>query len=95
MVGMVLAEILQGAKSLEQMEAIRSRLVALPFLETTRSAWLKAAAFSVTLRNEGRTTPLTDLIIAAQALESDHEVFTLDGHFSRVQGLSLHSIGAA
>ena len=39
---------------------------------------------------EGRLTPLTDLLIAALALEGEHQVFTLDDHFQRVPGLRLY-----
>jgi len=89
-VGIVLAEVLQGARSIEQMEAIGGRMQALPFIEATRDAWITVAALAVQLRNEGKTTALSDLLIAAQAIEADESVYTLDEDFRRIPGVRLH-----
>jgi tRNA(fMet)-specific endonuclease VapC len=89
-VGIVLAEVLQGARTLEQMEAIGRRLQVLPYIETTKEAWLKAAEMAVQLRSEGKTTALSDLLIAAQAMEADEAIYTLDEDFRRIPGVRLH-----
>ena len=42
--------------------------------------------------NTGITIPLSDLIIACVALSGDHEIFTIDPHFEKVDGLRLHNV---
>ncbi len=61
-----------------------------PFLELDKHTWIRAGRLSMEMRSKGLITPLTDLFIAALALEGDHEVYTLDDHFQRVPGLCLH-----
>jgi predicted nucleic acid-binding protein len=90
MVGMVLAEILQGVKAPKEAALVKKNLERLPYIETTREIWESAGEISASLRNKGITIPLSDLIIAANALSGDHEVFTIDPHFEKVDALKLH-----
>jgi len=90
LVGMVLAEILQGIKNPEEARRVRESLDRLPFLETTRAKWQKAGELSAQLRRKGLTLPLSDLIIAATALQEEVAVFTLDPHFKKVPTLKLY-----
>jgi len=64
----------------------------LPYLEVTRDTWKSAGEISASLRSAGVTIPLSDLIIAAMALSGDHEVFTIDPHFYKIDGLNLYNI---
>ena len=91
LVGMVLAEILQGIKNPEEVRRVRESLQALPFLETTREEWQKAGELSAQLRRKGLTLPLSDLIIAATALQEKVAVFALDPHFKKVPLLKLYA----
>ena len=50
----------------------------------SRQTWVSAGRIGLQLRVTDGLIPLTDLAIAALALEYDHEVYTLDGHFDRV-----------
>lgn len=88
--GVVLAEVLQGARNETDFERLRSSLETLPYIDQSPQTWLAAARIGMRLRVEGRLIPLTDLAIAATALEADEEVYTLDEHFERVPGLRLH-----
>jgi len=92
MVGLVLAEVLQGARG-QQAAALREQLSALPYLEVDKATWLRAAELSSTLRAQGQPTPLSDLVIGLQALAGGHTVFATDAHFQRVPGLQLHQVG--
>lgn len=69
-----------------------SKLSGLRFLETRFSTWKSAGELSASLRREGLTLPLSDLVIAALAFEHRCEVFTLDPHFEQVPGLTLHRV---
>jgi len=93
MVGMVLAEILQGVKAPREAGLVRESLEKLPYLETTRAEWEKAGEISASLRKGGITVPLSDLIVAALALSGDLEIFATDPHFEQVRGLRLHNPG--
>lgn len=90
LVGVVLAELLQGCRSSKEADTILSKLAGLRFLETKFSTWQSAGELSASLRRKGTTLPLSDLIIAALALEHRCEVFTLDPHFEQVPGLTLY-----
>lgn len=92
MVGMVMAEILQGVKAPKEANLVKQNLEKLPYLEITRDTWASAGEISASLRGTGITIPLSDLIIAAMALSGDHEIFTIDPHFNKVDGLRLHNV---
>ena len=92
MVGMVMAEILQGVKAPKEANLVKQSLGKLPYLEITRDRWEAAGEISASLQGTGVTIPLSDLIIAAVALSGDHEIFTIDPHFDKVDGLRLHNV---
>ncbi len=91
LVGVVLAELLQGSRSSKEADALLSKLAGLPFLETTFSTWKRTGELSASLRRKGVTLPLSDLVIAALALEHGCRVYTLDAHFEQIPGLTLHT----
>ena len=92
LVGVVLAELLQGCRTLKEAETIVFTLTGLRFLETSFSSWRRCAELSFALRRKGVTLPLSDLIIAALAIEHHCEVYTLDPHFEHVPDLTLHKV---
>ncbi|MBI2886098.1 MAG: PIN domain-containing protein [Chloroflexi bacterium] len=92
MVGVVLAEVLQGARGEPEFNRLRTLLAALPYVETTKGTWLRAGELAMQLRGQGRLIPLTDLVIASLAMQDGHEVFSLDEHFQRVPGLMLYEV---
>ena len=64
LVGVVLAELLQGCRRPEESGEILETVSAIPFLEATFSTWQRAGDLSASLRRKGATIPLTDLVIA-------------------------------
>lgn len=89
--GVVLAELLQGCRSSEDVDTILSNLTGLRFLETTFSTWKRVGELSVSLRRKSVTLPLSDLIIGALAVEHGYRVYTLDPHFKHIPGLKLYT----
>jgi predicted nucleic acid-binding protein len=85
--GMVVAEVLQGAKSEAEYERWQDRFIGPHFYDDSRKTWERAARLSYDLRRRGEETELSDLVIAAVALENDLEVYTNDSDFDRVPGL--------
>jgi predicted nucleic acid-binding protein len=88
--GIVLAEVLQGVRSEQESISVRDQFFSIAYFETTKETWTEAGSLSAELRRKGLTIPLTDLIIAALAMEHDAEVFTTDPHFEKIPGLKLY-----
>lgn len=93
-VGVVLAEILQGARNQQELEQLANWLTALPYLAETQETWAWVGSLSFQLRQRGAALPMMDLLIASLAIEHNCEVYTLDEHFQRVPGLCLHEAKA-
>jgi len=89
--GIVVLELLHGAKRAKSKDLIKDTLLALPFLETTRDSWLLAGEIGHTLRRKGITLPATDLLMAVIAKSNGCEVFTTDGHFKQIPDLDLYA----
>lgn len=87
--GVIMTELLQGAKIEKEFNAILENFIALPFFDTTIDTWIKAGKISFSLRRKGITIPTTDLIIASLALENNSSIFTLDPHFKKIPDLRL------
>jgi predicted nucleic acid-binding protein len=91
LVGVVLAELLQGCRTSSERNTLSDALLALPYYEVDQSTWLRVGDLSAALLRKGVTVPLSDLIIAALAIERDSRVYSLDTHFKRIPGLHLYS----
>lgn len=90
LVGVVLAELLQGCRSRKDREEIEDGLLALPYLEMTRDTWIMAGEISSPLLRKSVTLPMSDLVVAAIALERQYRVYSLDAHFKKIPGLAYY-----
>ena len=88
--GLVLTELLRGAKLEKEFKLIAESMTALPFLETSVRIWIEAGRIGYSLRREGVTIPTTDLLIASLALENNCLIFTLDPHFNKIPQIKLY-----
>jgi len=82
--GIVLSEILAGVKAKKSRDTLKQTLDALEYAEVSRDTWILAGELSSNLKHQGLSVPLTDLILAALALENGSELFTMDSHFERI-----------
>jgi len=82
--GVILAELLQGAKKQGEFNDILENIVVLPYLETTHQTWVSTGTLSYSLRRKGITVPISDLILASLADENDCLIFSLDQHFDSI-----------
>jgi predicted nucleic acid-binding protein len=90
--GVILAELLQGARTQQELSELRSALGAVDRVETTGEVYARAGKLGFDLRRLGVTVPITDCVIAAAAESIGGLVLTLDGHFeelARVASLEL------
>ena len=88
LVGVVLAEILQGCRTSKDRDTIADAMLALPYIEMMRETWVRAGEISSSLLRRGVTLPLSDLVVAALALKHQCRVYSLDAHFRKIPGLS-------
>jgi predicted nucleic acid-binding protein len=90
LVGVVLAELLQGCRTLSERNTLSEALLALRYYEVTQSIWQRTGDLSAQLLPKGITLPLSDLIIAALAIEHDCRVYSLDAHFKKIPAVQLY-----
>ena len=90
MVGIVLAEILQGARNVPEFERLQEQLTSLPYCAETQTTWTKVGNLSYGLKRRGLTVGIADLLIGSLAIEYGHQVYSLDEHFQRIPSLKLH-----
>jgi predicted nucleic acid-binding protein len=92
--GPVAAELLAGSDG-EVAERMWATLSSLPWAELDPGSWRQVGYLARSLRREGETLPLTDLVIAVAAVESGHALWSLDSDFERIapvlDGLELYA----
>ena len=87
--GIILAELLQGAKTHAEFNLLRNNLRVLPLLKETDKTWEKVGKLSFDLQRKGIVIPLSDCLIAVLAQENNCQLFTLDNHFTYVPQLEI------
>lgn len=80
--GIVLAELLQGAKSEKELSTLKEFLHVFDFLPETAALWETAGELSFSLQRKGRTAGLSDCYIAVAAQSARVAIYSLDRHFS-------------
>lgn len=90
--GIIIAELIQGVKSDKESISIGSCITAVPYLEVNYKDWIYAGKISNELRKKGITLPLTDIAIAAAAINNSFSIATLDTHFYQIPNIKIHNI---
>lgn len=80
----VLAELLQGARSEREIAAVEDFTEAFAIIDQGPETWVKAGKLSRRLRGRGKTIHLIDCYIAVIAEEHGCAVLTLDEHFREI-----------
>ena len=80
-IGIVLAELLQGAKSEKELNTIKEFLHVFDFLPESVKSWEKAGELSNTLKQQEKVIGLSDCYIAVLTASSNVRLLTLDKHF--------------
>ena len=84
-IGIVLAELIQGAKSKEEIKNLKDFTYVFPFLEETGKLWEKAGELSFSLKRSGKQIGLADCYIAIAANKEKVGILTLDKHFAAIK----------
>ena len=81
----VLAELIQGAKTEREVAVLEDFLGAFTIIDQTKETWIKAGKLSYALKRKGKTVNLTDCYIAVIANENSCRLMTLDEHFREIR----------
>ena len=81
----VIAELMQGARSEKEIAALEEFAEAFTIIDQTESSWLQAGKLSYTLKRKGATVHLVDCYIAVLAEEHRCAILTLDRHFTDIK----------
>jgi len=84
----VLAELVQGAKSEREISIIEDFFDAFTIVDQGPETWQKAGKLSRQLKIKGKTIHLLDCYIAVIAQENACAILTLDDHFKEIQRLT-------
>lgn len=93
--GIILAELMQGAKSDKELAVLDDFIKVFTFIPETPELWAAAGKLSGKLRHKGVTVGLSDCFIAKAAASVKVQVATLDNHFetlSKPAGITLYPI---
>jgi predicted nucleic acid-binding protein len=85
--GPIVYELLQGVRLPEEKKQVKEALLATNYLEITFNDWEEAALLSSTLRAQGITLPMTDILIGFLAKVRNLEVISFDPHFDQIPGI--------
>nr|WP_318660700.1 PIN domain-containing protein [uncultured Treponema sp.] len=85
--GVVKSELLHGARTNQEIDEILESFLTFELLPTDEYDFEGAGFMLQTLRENGITLPLADVMIAFCAMKYDVPLWTRDGHFRLIQGL--------
>lgn len=91
--GIILAELLQGAKSQKELDVLKEFRHVFDLLAESAEMWGKAGELSYLLRQKGKFVGLSDCYISVAATANDASLLTLDRHFEVIEketGLILY-----
>jgi predicted nucleic acid-binding protein len=83
--GIVLAELVQGAKSRDEIKVLKGFTSVFSFLEESARLWEKAGELAFLLRKAGKQIGLADCYIAGAAQMDKAGILTLDNHFVTIK----------
>jgi predicted nucleic acid-binding protein len=81
----VLAELMQGAKSEKELSVISEFMEAFTIIDQTDQTWVTSGRLSYELKKKGKNVNLTDCYIAVLAQENNCALLTLDRHFKDIR----------
>lgn len=84
LIGIILQEILQGVKKLEDFTKLKEYLDAFPMLEITRGHYINAAELKNYLSRKGVQVSTIDALIATVAIVNDCYLYTNDKDFHHI-----------
>jgi predicted nucleic acid-binding protein len=87
LVGPIVAEVLLGIRHRDRADWVGSRLKLSHYIEADWNHWRSAAELGRNLAALGHRLPLSDLLVAAVALDLGASVYSTDPHFDLIPNL--------
>jgi predicted nucleic acid-binding protein len=87
--GVVVTEVLRGVKGQKAHDRMAGVFGCMLFVPTLNTVWERVERLAWQLDRKGLHMQVTDLVIAASALEADAAVLTFDSDFTRVPDLRV------
>ena len=87
LVGPIVAEVLLGIRRRDQADWVGSRMKLSHYVEADWDHWRSAAELGRDLAGLGHRLPLSDLLVAAVALDFGTSVYSTDPHFDLIPDL--------
>lgn len=81
----VIAELMQGARTEKELGAIETFAEAFTIIDQTDRSWLQAGRLAYSLKRKGATVNLVDCYIAVLAKENRCAILSLDIHFKEIR----------
>jgi tRNA(fMet)-specific endonuclease VapC len=81
----VIAELIQGAKSEKEIAILEKFVDAFNIVDQREDTWIKAGRLSFMMKKKGKSINLSDCYIAVIAREHNCSIFTLDKHFDEIR----------
>lgn len=81
----VIAELIQGAKSEKEVSVIEEFIGAFNIVDQTEDTWMKAGRLSFSMKRKGVFISIIDCYIAVIADENNCKIFSLDEHFRTIK----------
>lgn len=81
----VIAELIQGAKSEKEVSVIEEFIGAFNIVDQTEDTWLKAGRLSFFMKRKEASISIIDCYIAVIADENNCKIFSLDEHFRTIK----------
>ena len=85
--GIVRAELLHGTVSKKNFNSVTKLLDVFDELNPEKGDWQKLGEQLYSLRRNGLSVPISDVIIASIAIKNDISVWTRDHHFKLIQNV--------
>ena len=85
--GIILAELMQGAKSDKELEILRDFRHVFEFLDESVDLWQAAGELSSTLHRKGKSIGLSDCYLSVSAKAQKMKILTLDKHFALIKSV--------
>ena len=86
--GIVVTELLLGARGRKEIEFVKQRLCNLDYLETNKEFFIFCGTLGNKIRHSGINIPPSDLMIAALGKLNNVVIFTTDKHFETIGKIS-------
>ncbi|AEF17972.1 MULTISPECIES: type II toxin-antitoxin system VapC family toxin [Thermoanaerobacterium] len=87
--GLIIAELFQGVKTEKERGMLERYIDSIPTVSCDYKDWIEIGKLSFKLRRDGKTIPLSDVLIAYLSIKNDMMIFSFDGHFKMIDGVKL------